>query len=155
MSKEFEAQLSEIVSARMSAVEAARVSAAEKAKAEEQFDKQWNHVRDSIVEPILSKAVDTLKQGSVRALINKPPVRRGEAMAVPGTTGIELEVPGRSRNRDEFVLQFNPWGYGPHGRVSVKHHFKHDEMELSAITEQYVEQTILAFLKEAVLDRKP
>ncbi len=158
MSKDFEAQLSAIVSANAKAGEAGKAYVAEKAKIEEQFDSEWNHVRDSVVEPLFNRTVEALKRGSIHASINKPPVRRiveggrGETRVVPGTTGIELEIPARNGRRDEFVLHFDPWGHD--GRVVVKHHYNSEDLKLSEISKEYVEGRILTFLNKAVLNRK-
>jgi len=158
--KDFEAQLSAIVEAKVKNEEATKARAAEKAKIEQQFDNEWNHVRDSVVEPLLKKAVAALELGSIHASISKPPVRgiseggRGETRVVAGTTGIELQVPGGgSRRPDELVLRFEPsW---KHGQVIVKHHHTEEDLKLSEITGEYVEGRILSFLNEAVLNRKP
>jgi hypothetical protein len=160
VSKDFEAQLSAIVETKVKNEEATKARGEEKAKIEQRFDNEWNHVRDSVVEPLLKKAVEALGLGSMQASISKPPVRkpseggRGETRVVPGTTGIELQVPGGgSRRPEELVLRFEPsW---KQGQVTVKHHHTEEDLKLSEITAEYVEGRILAFLNEAVLNRKP
>lgn len=157
MSKDFEAKLSVIVSTRLKGEEAAKARAAERAKIQEQCDNEWNQVRDRIVEPVLNKALEALKQGNIRASVNKPSVRRlvdggyGETRVVSGTSGIELEITGGADRTEELVLKFEPSGWG---RVVVKHHLKSDERLLSDVTEEYVEQRTLAFLNVAVLNQK-
>lgn len=160
MSKEFETQLKSIVDTKVEAEEATKARGAEKAKVEQQFDNEWNQIRDSVVEPLLKKAVEALKLGSIHASIGRPPVRkpseggRGETRVAPGTTSIELQVPGGgSRRAEELVLRFEPsW---KQGQVVVKHYHTEEDLKLSEITEEYVEGRILAFLNEAVLHRKP
>jgi len=160
VSEEFEARLKSIVDAKVKAEEATKARGAEKARVDQQFDNEWNHVRDSVVEPLLKKAVEALKLGSIHGSISRPPVRklseggRGETRVVAGTTSIELQVPGGGSSRpEELVLRFEPsW---KQGQVVVKHYHTEEDLKISEITEEYVEGRILAFLNEAVLHRKP
>ena len=55
MSEEFEARLKSIVDTKVKAEEATKARGAEKARVDQQFDNEWNHVRDSVVEPLLKE----------------------------------------------------------------------------------------------------